>query len=436
MSEGRAPATAAEQPGAAQWWMITVLTLLSVLSAVDRQIFALMMEPIRHSLNLSSFQVGLLHGVAFALFFAVFGLAFGWATDRFDRRHVVFVGVTIWAMASTACGLAGSFIQLAVTRFGVGAGEAALGPASYSMIGDSFPRNRLAFAMGVFGMGFVVGAALSMVIGGVLATIIPADGMVLPLLGEMPQWRIIFILTGIPGFVLAFLVLSVREPSRQFRLDKPTVSADETAQFIRSRWRFFASYITGIGFLSASGFAVLGWISSHLMRKFGLTLAEVGFLLGPLQIVPGIIGLLTSGMLSDFLYTRGRHDAAPRILMVLALLQLIPAVIIALADSVWLNCFAVGMYMLCATGASSLGPSAVQLVTPSNFRGRTAATYKIWTHMVGLSLGPPLVGALVTYVFGEGPTVGLAIALVVLVLNPLAAVLFYIARRAMSTLAP
>ncbi len=433
--ESSATATAQERPGIAQWWMVAVLTSLSVLSMVDRQIFALLMEPIRHSLGLSSFQVGLLHGVAFAFFFAVFGLAFGWAVDRFDRRRVVFVGVMIWSVASSACGVVTNFMQLAVSRFAVGAGEAALGPAAFSMIGDGFPRNRLSFALGVYGMGAIIGAALSMIIGGALAAIIPPDGLVLPFLGLTSQWRIIFILTGFPGFVLAFFILMVREPKRYARLENAPDSDSAAKLFVRSRWVFFTSYITGVALLSAGGLGLLAWMSSHLMRKFGLSLTEVGFLLGPVQLVPGIVGLLCSGMMSDFLYTRGRRDAGPRILLVLATLQLGPAIIIAVADSVWLNCLAVGLYMLCATGTASLGPSAVQLVTPSDFRGRVAAVYKLWTHTIGLTFGPALVGALVTYVFGEGPTVGYGIAAVILVLNPIAVVLFCVAIRAMRKLA-
>jgi MFS family permease len=133
-------------PGNGQWWMVAILVLLSALSGMDRQIFALMMEPIRLSLELTSFQVGLLHGLAFAIFFAFFGLVFGWAVDHFDRRRIIFVGVMIWSAAATGCGLASNFIQLAISRFSVGAGEAALNPASYSMISDAFPRNRCSCA--------------------------------------------------------------------------------------------------------------------------------------------------------------------------------------------------------------------------------------------------------------------------------------------------
>jgi len=435
MPDTGAPAAAQERAGFARWWMVAVLTSLSILSMVDRQIFALLMEPIRHELNLSSFEIGLLHGVAFAFFFAVFGLVFGWATDNFDRRRVVCIGVTIWSAASSACGVVTNFAQLAVARFAVGAGEASLGPAAFSMIADGFPRNRLSFALGVYGTGAIIGAAASLVLGGGLAAIIPPEGLTLPLLGLTPQWRIIFLLTGVPGFILAFLILMVQEPARQARVIGTTDDDNAAKAFVRSRWMFFTSYVTGVALLSAGGLGLLAWMASHLMRKFGLSLTEVGFMLGPIQLVPGLVGLLCSGMMSDWLYARGKHDAGPRILVVLASLQLIPAVIIALADTVWLDLLAVAVYMLCATGTASLGPSAVQLVTPSNFRGRVAAIYKLWTHTIGLTFGPALVGFLVTYVYGEGPTVGYGIATVILVLNPIAIVLFLVAMRAMRKLA-
>ena len=416
---------------AGQWWMVGVLTLLAILSGIDRQIFALLMEPIRLSLGFSSFQIGLLHGLAFAIFFAVFGLIFGWAIDRFDRRWVVFTGVLIWSTAATASGIASNVIQLALARFGVGAGEAALNPAAYSMIGDSFPRNRLSSTIGVFGIGFITSAALSMVVGGFLAAAIPAEGIVLPIIGPIPQWRAIFIITGVPGFLLAFLIWTVREPPRRHRLENASTSVRDAVSFMRSRVTFFAPFIAGVGFLSAGGLALIAWTSSHLIRKFGLTLTEVGLLLGPIQIVTGILGLICSGIISDFLYTRGQRDAGPRVLATLAVLQLLPAVIIAVAESVWLNALAVGLYMFCATGTSALGPSSIQLVTPSNYRGQISAVYMLCTHLLGLTLGPPLVGALVTYVYGEGPTVGWGIASSILILNPIALILFRMAMKSM-----
>jgi len=425
-----------ERPGARQWWMVGVLVLLSALSGMDRQVFALMMEPIRLSLHLTSFQVGLLHGAAFAFFFAMFGMFFGWAVDRFHRGRIIFVGVMIWSAAATGCGLASNFVQLAIARFSVGAGEAALNPAAYSMISDGFPRHRLSTAMGFFGTGSVIGGALAMAVGGALAATLPPDGATLPLIGHLSQWRLIFVLTGVPGFVLAFLVLLVREPVRQQRLEDVPPSVSAAFQFLKSRFLFFSCFISGVGVVSAGALAMLAWMPSHLMRKFGLTIAEAGLLLAPLQIIPGIIGLVCSGMISDFFYSRGQRDSNPRVLIVLAALQMIPGAVIAFADSVWVCCAAVAIHMLVTAGNAGLGPTTIQLTTPSNFRGQMSGFYMICAYLIGLAFGPPLAGALITYVYGEGPTVGLSLATLILILNPLAMLLFYIAMKEMRKFTP
>ena len=156
IDDSPAPAAEAEAGYPARgvaWWTVTVLTILSCLSLLDRQIMALLIPDIRRELGLSDFQMGLLQGVVFSLFYVTFGLLFGWIIDRFSRRGVVYAGVTFWSLATAACGMASNFFQLMLARFGVGAGEAALNPAAYSIISDSFPKRRLSFALSVFGAG-------------------------------------------------------------------------------------------------------------------------------------------------------------------------------------------------------------------------------------------------------------------------------------------
>ena len=174
-SEGQ-PTEQPYPPSGRAWRMVWVLTLLYALSLLDRQVITLLIDSIRKDLKITDFQVSLLQGLSFALFYAVFGLIFGWAVDRLPRRRVAITGVTIWSLAAASCGLARTFGQLAVARFGVGAGEAALAPSAYSMIADSFPKHRLALAMAVFGARPSIGNALSNGVGGLLVHLLPAKG--------------------------------------------------------------------------------------------------------------------------------------------------------------------------------------------------------------------------------------------------------------------
>jgi MFS family permease len=122
-----------------RWWTLAILTGLYSLSFLDRQVMSLLVNAIRADLRITDFQIGLLQGPAFALFYVSFGLLFGWIVDRLSRRPVIFVGVAIWSLAAMACGLARNFAQLFGARLGLGAGEAALTPAAYSILSDSFP---------------------------------------------------------------------------------------------------------------------------------------------------------------------------------------------------------------------------------------------------------------------------------------------------------
>jgi MFS family permease len=343
---------------------------------------------------------------------------------------VIFIGVTIWSFAAMACGAANGFVQLAVARFAVGAGEASLNPAAYSMISDGFPRRRLGTALSVFGTGVNVGGALALILGASLLAIIPPEGLLLPFLGQVAPWRLVFIVTGAPGILLALMIWSVREPARQQRLSAAPTNYAAALRFMTSRLRFFGGHFIGVSLLTAGGYGLGSWMASHLVRKFGLSVAEAGFLLAPALIIPGIIGVMVSGAITDRLYARGVRDAPLRVLMALAALQMLPIAVLGVADNLWLAGGAVVTYML-FSGAAGIAPAAIQMVTPNEYRGQVSATYLFCTHLLGFGLGPPLVGVLITYVYGEGPTVGLAIATVIVMLNPLSILLLWTALKAM-----
>src|SRR3546814_646680 len=126
-----------DTPASARAWLsVVILLVVAILSYLDRQVIALMVEPIQASLKVSDFEIGLLQRVAFGLFYAIFGIPMGWLVDRYSRRKIIYFGMTCWSIAAAACGLANSYWQLLLARFGVGIGEASLSPAAYSIISD------------------------------------------------------------------------------------------------------------------------------------------------------------------------------------------------------------------------------------------------------------------------------------------------------------
>lgn len=200
------------------WWAVGVFAAAAVLSYTDRLILGILVDPIRAELAISDTQVSLLQGVAFALIYSFAGLPLGRLADIVSRRAVILAGVVLWSAATVACGYARSFEALFVARVFVGIGEAALAPAAMSMIADFFPRERRGIATGTFLMGMVVGGGAALAIGGGLLAAAQGGAFAdWPVVGAMAPWRTVLVLLGLPGIVLAALLLTLREPLRRAR---------------------------------------------------------------------------------------------------------------------------------------------------------------------------------------------------------------------------
>jgi len=433
IDDSPAPAAEAEAGYPARgvaWWTVTVLTILSCLSLLDRQIMALLIPDIRRELGLSDFQMGLLQGVVFSLFYVTFGLLFGWIIDRFSRRGVVYAGVTFWSLATAACGMASNFFQLMLARFGVGAGEAALNPAAYSIISDSFPKRRLSFALSVFGAGTYIGVGVSLLLGGFLISAFPKEGIDVPLLGHLSAWRAVFLAAGLPGVLIALLIWTMTDPPRRERLAGPSTSIGDTVRYMRTHWRFYTGHFLGTAMLASCGYGFQVWSPTFLLRNFEIKITEVVSILAPISVVGGVAGGLMAGWVADRLFARGMKDAHLRYFIVAGLAQ---AVFLTLAMTASrLEVFIVFLLLSnIMSGYAGVGPAALQLVTPNNYRGQISAAYLFVTSLLGTGLGPTLVGAFTTYLFQDDSKVGWAIALNAVIAAPLAALLYAFALKPM-----
>jgi MFS family permease len=193
------------------WYAVAVLVLAFVFSFIDRIVIALLVEPIKADLGISDFDIGLLQGFAFAIFYALLGIPIGRLSDRISRRGIIATGIAVWSLMTAACGLARSFFGLFLARVGVGVGEATLSPAAYSMISDYFPREKLGRALGVYQSGAMLGAGIAFLVGGAAVQLLSAyDGQVLPVLGPVRMWQLAFFAVGLPGLLIALLMLTVR----------------------------------------------------------------------------------------------------------------------------------------------------------------------------------------------------------------------------------
>jgi MFS family permease len=208
-------AAARPRIGAYAWYALFVLFLVYVINFVDRQIISILAPGIKQSLHLRDDQIGFLYGTAFAVFYALFGIPLGRLADSWYRGRLIAVGLGLWSSMTALSGLASNFGMLAAARIGVGIGEASASPAAYSMISDSFPKERRATALSIYSAGLYVGGGLSLPVGSLVSSRwtaafpIPADAP-LGLVG----WQAAFLAVGIPGLLLALWVVTLREPQR------------------------------------------------------------------------------------------------------------------------------------------------------------------------------------------------------------------------------
>lgn len=404
---------------AVAWYTVFALMVCYTLSYADRQILAFLVGPLKQDLHISDTQVGLLQGIAFALVYTVFGLPMGALADRFSRRNIVAAGVVVWSLMTSFSSVARSFVSLAAARMGVGIGEATLSPCAFSMIADSFPKERLGSALSVYTMGIQLGSGLALVIGGVVAQSVshlpPQD---LPVLGSIAAWRITFLIVGLPGLLIALLLLTVKEPARRTVLvDSRGAAArltlSEVLEQIRLRWRSAAGLSVMISCQATCNYALLGWGPEFFGRLHHWPKDRTGLVLGLTTLGCGCIGLFTGGRLSDRWHSRGITEAPLRVGIISllgVLLTLAPAML--LPEAQWTVAlllpavFFIGLPIGC-------GYAAVQLIFPNQARGLASAIVIFAVALIGLGFGALLPGLLNDHLFHDELRIGWSIAITV-----------------------
>src|SRR5260370_277791 len=200
-------------PAGYSWYVVGVLTLVYVFSFIDRQIMSLLVRPLRRDLGISDTQVSVLMGFGFAVFYTFCGIPLGRLADTRSRRSIIAAGLVAWSAFTAMCGLARNFWQMLVWRMGVGVGEASLSPSAYSLITDYFPKEKLATAISVYSAGIYIGAGMSYLLGGIIVRLASMqEAWMLPVVGAVRPWQVIFFAVGLPGLLVALLMDTVREP--------------------------------------------------------------------------------------------------------------------------------------------------------------------------------------------------------------------------------
>jgi MFS family permease len=391
------------------WYVVVLLTLIYTVSFIDRQILALMIGPIRRDFGISDTQVSLLIGLAFALFYTFLGIPIARLADRHSRRAIIAAGVLVWCLMTAACGVSHNYSQLFIARVGVGVGEAALGPSALSMISDYFPQESRGRAISFYTMGISLGSALAMIVGGQLvANAMQAPQVTVPVFGQLYGWQPIFFIVGLPGIVLALIMLTVAEPERREKLrfaagqggqsatpagqtaavdgDHPSIGV--VARFIAHRWRLYGSHFLGMSVAATLSYGFFAWIPQTFVRTWGWTIAQVGVAYGCIVAVSGVASIFLVSGLAGWLSARGAKDLYMRVALYCVILAVVGAIFTPIAPNPYI---ALAMLFPATVGtmaATAAGLTGLMVVTPNQMRAQSSALYYLVVNLIGLTLGP------------------------------------------------
>lgn len=383
-------------------FVLFMLILVYTLNFIDRQIIGILAIPIQEEMGVSDTMIGVMRGVSFAIFYSTLAVPIAWLADRANRVWIITAALTIWSGMTAACGLATTATQLFFARMGVGVGEAGGIAPAYSIISDYYPPNKRARALAIYSFGIPIGAAVGIVFGGVIATIL--------------HWRAAFLIVGLAGVALApIFFLCMREPVRG-RYDaaaarpKPA-SIGAVVRLLLAKRSFWALSL-GAASSSIMGYGLFAWLPAFLVRSYGEVLPRAlaflpgwmipegagpllyaSYFYGLIVLVGGTIGLFLGGLAADRLGQRRRSAYA-----------LVPAVSFLIAAPLYvagvlspsLAVLFLALLVPTALGLAWVGPviAAFQHIVPTNMRTTATAVFLLINNFLGLALGDVIIGAL------------------------------------------
>lgn len=376
------------------WYVVWFLFVVNILNYVDRMLLSILIEDIRIEIPMTDSQIGLVTGLAFALFYAFAGLIMGRLSDIYSRKTVLTVAITGWSLATAACGLAANFWSLLSARVLVGFGEAGTMPASQSLLGDYCSIRQRAAAYAILAAGGSMGLMIGLAGGGYLA--------------DELGWRAAFFVAGVAGLpVAAFTLLTLHEPIRG-RHDVSPPDAGDQSRYLDILRKLFSnrSYLWIAFASSCTGFLLYGvaqWMPVFLIRQYGLSTSQVGLLIGLSMGVGAGIGAIVGGFATNYLVRRGEHWLVTLPLGVNILVVPLYWAIIH-APSLELTF----ILLLCANvfGAISFGAiiAGMQSVVPAHMRASASAVYGLISSLFGVGLAPFLVGVMSDLLSGGAQT--------------------------------
>lgn len=434
---GEAVAISEQQDNAAGTYpryAIGLLLVVYVLNCLDRQIINMLAEPIKHDLGLKDWQIGVMTGLAFGAFYATLGIPIARLAERGNRVRIISVSVMVWSAFTALSGLAQNFVQLISARMGVGVGEAGCTPAAHSLISDIVPREKRASALGIYSMGGPIGSLLGMAIGGLIV--------------GTAGWRVGFFVAGLPGLLVGALVAwTLKDPRARYSAAKRVAEPSATfwvalMELLRSRT--FVLFAMASAFQGLVAYGHASFLASFFFRNHAAELASLsaplglkasgllGLAIGIIAGLGGMLGAFTGGKLADRHLKTSARGLATQIAVCNAIA--VPAFIGAML----LNSTPIALILLFFPAfftGMTYGPlfATFQTVSRLHTRATAVSIYLLMTNLIGLGVGPVLVGVLSDYLsvsWGLGIGEGLRWSLILsTLLGLLASALYWRARK-------
>jgi MFS family permease len=359
-----------------------LLVAAYVCSFIDRQVLSILQQAIKVDLHLSDTELGLLGGLAFAVFYTAFGIPIARLADHHSRSKIIAVSLALWSVMTAACGLAQNFLMLALARIGVGVGEAGCSPPAHSLLADYFPLRQRSTAFGIYTLGIPIGGALGLLIGGYVNNFL--------------GWRVAFFMVGLPGVILALIIgFVLKEPPRG--LSEGHVQSAAKPPPLGEVWRAikerkaFHHICLAFALTAFAGYGTQQWYPTYFIRTFHLDTGTVGLVSAIASAAFGGVSTFAGGWLADRL--SGRDVRWICWLPAIALTLSIPFAIMVLLQQTFHNAVVFLFIGSLFTGVH-LGPvfGVNQTLFPLRMRALAASVLLFVTNLVGLGFGPTLVG--------------------------------------------
>jgi MFS family permease len=411
---------ASEVGGPYAYYVLGVLFVMYIFNFLDRQLLAILLQPIKEDLKISDTALGFLTGFAFAVFYTFAGLPLARVADRWVRRSLIAISIATWSIMTAACGFARGFSDLALTRIGVGIGEAGATPPAHSLLSDYFPPEKRATVLALYACGVPVGSGLGYWLGGWI--------------NDTFGWRMAFIVVGLPGVLLALLIrLTVREPVRGVSERRPLSVRQYSLQEV---WQFFSKLPSGrrvslaAACIAFAGYGLAAWIPAFFVRIHHMTPGQLGLWMSWITALGGVIGAFSGGVIAD---RWGRTYPRARIYVSMsgALLSIPFSVASVLLDD---HRLALLSFLPATIGATLwFGPatSIVQDLVPPAMRATASAVFIFILTIIGLGAGPQFIGILNDWI-GAPDAIRYSLLFVALVMNLFAAWFFWLTGKTLA----